>query len=286
MIPKILFQKSKGVQPDYVVQMIKKNIPNDWKYLNFINGDEINFFNENPLEEFPNIVKVFESYPKQQHKADLFRYYFMYINGGVYLDSDAMIYTNITDIIQKYDFVTVNSINPKHIFNGFIYAKPKNEIIYKALKDAYNIEISKLEYFQRLCENLYVIINDPTSTFSNIKIYSECFINNDLSIGCTMDKQNIIIRHYHITKIIPQDIDYDSDFKKYIYLGTSKTDTKIVYLPNNYPFNAAFNLLKTPVKDIFSVTFDKTKYANKLIIKRIDESSLWDYPQCGYITLD
>ena len=43
--------------------------------------------------------------PIGAHKADLFRYYYLYINGGVYIDSDLMITTNIENIILNYDLV-------------------------------------------------------------------------------------------------------------------------------------------------------------------------------------
>lgn len=284
-IPKIIFQKSKVPQPDYVVDMINQKIPDDWEYRNYINGDEISFFKENPLEEFPLIEKVFNSYPRQQHKSDLFRYYFMYIYGGVYLDSDAMIYTNIIDIIKTYDFVSVSSINPKNIFNGFICSMPKHPIIYKALQNAYQIEVEKLSYFQRLCENLYEIVYDPSVTYPNIKIYPESFLNDNLDIGCTMDQTEIIIRHYHAHKIIPRDVEFKPDkiTKIYVYIGTSTTDTKTIHLDRNYPFNSTFTLMNHPFKDTFDIMFDKTKYANKLVIRRTDEVNPWGYPHCGFI---
>ena len=36
------------------------------------------------------------------HRADLFRYYYLYINGGIFIDSDAMIETDIENIIKDY----------------------------------------------------------------------------------------------------------------------------------------------------------------------------------------
>jgi len=129
MISKILLQKSKDKIPEYIVNMIKANLMEDWTYYNYINGEEIKFFNDNPLDDFPDIVTQFNNIEKQQHKADLFRYYYLYIKGGVYLDSDAMIHDNIMNIIKEYDFVTVNGFKKGTIFNGFIAATPMHPII-------------------------------------------------------------------------------------------------------------------------------------------------------------
>jgi len=99
--------------------MIKQKCP-DWTYIHFTDNDIITFFNNNPLDEFSNIIDKFNSIKNGAHKADLFRYYFIYIKGGVFLDSDAMFQTDINNICLNYDFFTVNNIslncNPGCIF--------------------------------------------------------------------------------------------------------------------------------------------------------------------------
>jgi mannosyltransferase OCH1-like enzyme len=82
MIPKILIQTSYEPIEPYVTEKLKKYISDDWTYLHFNDDDIKEFFRENPLYEFPEIEKVFDSF-MGQHKADLFRYYFLYIKGGV-----------------------------------------------------------------------------------------------------------------------------------------------------------------------------------------------------------
>jgi hypothetical protein len=201
MISKILLQKSKDKMPEYIVNMIKANLMEDWTYYNYINGEEIKFFNDNPLDDFPDIVTQFNNIEKQQHKADLFRYYYLYIKGGVYLDSDAIIHDNIMNIIKEYDFVTVNGFNKGTIFNGFIAATPMHPIIYEALKNMYNAnaKLLKVDYFAS-CKFLYKLL--LTNNYDNIMIYNEYMTNG---IGYTYDKDRMcIIKHYHLTKIIPQ----------------------------------------------------------------------------------
>ena len=56
-------------------------------------------FNKFPIKEFPNIIDKFNSFSKGQHKADLFRYYYLYLNGSGYIFEE-----NIDNIIKSYDY--------------------------------------------------------------------------------------------------------------------------------------------------------------------------------------
>lgn len=201
MISKILLQKSKDKMPDYVIEMIASNLMEDWEYVNYVNGEEIKFFNDNPLDEFPDIVARFNSIEKQPHKADLFRYYYLYINGGVYLDSDAMIHDNIMNIIKEYDFVSVISFYSGSLFNGFIATIPKHPIIYEALKNMYNSNNKLLSIdYHTPGKFLYELINK--NKYDNIFLYKE-YMNN--GIGYSYDKDRMcIITHYPIIKTIPK----------------------------------------------------------------------------------
>jgi len=46
------------------------------------------YMQNNQLEEFPNIINHIKSLTKGQHKADIFRYYWLYLNGGIFIDDD------------------------------------------------------------------------------------------------------------------------------------------------------------------------------------------------------
>jgi mannosyltransferase OCH1-like enzyme len=94
------------------------------------------FLKENPSEEFPALLDVYHSF---LHGADLFRYYYLYLNGGTYLDSDAVLERNIEEIACGYDFVTIQAYHETDplMFNGFLIALPKVTIMYEALKKAY-----------------------------------------------------------------------------------------------------------------------------------------------------
>ena len=154
-IPKNFIQTSRYSIEPYIIDIILSYIPG-WKYQFFSDDDIIAFFGDNPDDEFPNLIAKFYSYSYGEHRADLFRYYYLYKNGGVYMDSDAMLNINIDLITRNYNFFSVNSSYfPETVFQGFIGSTPKNPIIYKALKDLYNINNGELtSNFHILCKNM------------------------------------------------------------------------------------------------------------------------------------
>jgi mannosyltransferase OCH1-like enzyme len=204
-IPKVIIQTSRERVQPYIIDKIKKQLP-DWEYLHFNDDEIMQFFAEYPLEEFPNVRDRFYSFNYGSHRADLFRYYYLYVKGGVYMDTDAMIYTNIDDVLGNYEFFSVNSnYFPKTIFQGFIGCVPGNIILYEALKDLYFIDNRELlANFHVLCKNLYSFVNNHEND-CRIKLYEEIYGNSkDAHVVDADDENNkLVVVHYHIDKIIP-----------------------------------------------------------------------------------
>ena len=143
-IPKIILQTSKNVVPPHAVNIILDQCPN-WEYRHFIDEEILKYFDENPLEEFPLIKEQFNKIITGAHKSDLFRYYFLYINGGFHIDSDAKIQVPIETVIKNYEFVSVTSVHTGTLFQGIIGACPRHPIIYEALKHAYSVDTEVLK---------------------------------------------------------------------------------------------------------------------------------------------
>ena len=138
MIPRIFVQTSRNSPQKYIVDMIRERSPG-WDYQHYNDDEIITFFSENPIFEFPNVIAKFYMLNYGEHRADLFRYYFLYIKGGVYMDTDAMIQDNIENIIGNANFFTVNSSYFKGtVFQGFLGATSRHPLIFEALKDIYN----------------------------------------------------------------------------------------------------------------------------------------------------
>ena len=196
-------QTSRQKPQQYVVDMIKERC-NGWVYEHYTDDDIIAFFGENPVPEFPNVISKFYMLNYGEHRADLFRYYFLYVKGGVYMDLDAMIQYPIDTIIGDADFFTVNSSYfPGTVFQGFLGSTPEHPLIYQALKDIYHCPLENLrKEFHLLCKNLYVFIKEKKTdkTLLLEEVYGGC---EEEAHVLNKDKQLVLI-HYHIKKIIPK----------------------------------------------------------------------------------
>jgi hypothetical protein len=188
----------------HAINIILEQCPN-WEYKHFTDAEILAFFDENSLEEFPLIKEQFNKIIKGSHKSDLFRYYFLYINGGFHIDSDAKIQTNIETIVKDYDFVSVLSLNPGTLFQGLIGAYPKHPIIYEALKHAYNVDTEVLNnnYFL-FCKEIYDIIHSKGVVYDNIKLYNESIDeSNSFANTYNTETNEKLFTHYFQTKQIP-----------------------------------------------------------------------------------
>ena len=105
---KQVIQVSKYKQPVYVKTLIQNQCAN-WEYRNFIDQDIVEYMKKNPIDEFDKSVELFCSIPNGAHRADFFRYYILYLEGGVYVDSDLLLNRPIEEIIGDHSFVSVES---------------------------------------------------------------------------------------------------------------------------------------------------------------------------------
>ena len=210
-IPKIFFQTNKQNPEKYVLEMLLNNLNPGWNYEFYNDLNVIQFFIDNPIHDLPNIIEIYKSIKRGAHRADLFRYYYLYINGGFFMDSDAMLYVNIDSVIKDYQFVSVNSSYiPGAIFQGVLGASPKNEIIKKALYKAYeDVSLLDTNYFY-YCQQLYHIIKDDNFGY-NIKLYEEKEHND--SVADILDGDTLLFKHYYKYKIIPKNKSYTDEYK-------------------------------------------------------------------------
>jgi len=235
-IPKHVFQTSKETLPSYVKELINMYCPN-WQYSHYTDKECIHFFRENPITEFPNIIEKFHSFTQGQHKADLFRYYYLYLRGGVFLDSDAMFETNINNIIQDYESVFAKSfMKNEHLFNGFIATYPRNEIIYNALKHAYNTENTMLHMnYHYLCEELLriVLFEQKKASKQNMIIYQEYSDTVEgKSVGRFKNtREETVFIHYWQNREIPSNL---VNSLKPIYV---KEQSNKLGIFNSFPFH-------------------------------------------------
>ncbi len=205
-IPNIILQTNYKNPEKHIVEKISTYFPK-WNYVFFNDIDAIKYFIENPLSDFPDIIMKFLYMPTGAHRADLFRYYFLYLNGGIFMDSDAMVTMPIDEFIHpETDFFTVNSSAiSKCIFQGFIGTTPKNPILYEALKQAYETPYDELtKDYHLYCKQLYKILEKEFEKydFQKIQIFYEKV--NPNGIYDIHDSKKIVLKHYASTKVVPK----------------------------------------------------------------------------------
>jgi lipopolysaccharide biosynthesis glycosyltransferase len=185
-IPKVFFQTSKKPLEPYIIKMTKAMLPEDWTYRHFLDEDIVHFLKSHPLKEFPGSLDIFKSLKRGEHKADFFRYYFLFVKGGVFMDSDAMIYRPIDQIIKGYKFFSVKSgVVPDCIFQGILGAEPRNPLIGRALEFFFKGDFSALDSdYHFLCKDLYRLYNEVVQEIP----------------GCQGQKEN---SDYHLLKESP-----------------------------------------------------------------------------------
>lgn len=259
MIPKTILQTSKHPYPEYVKDLWKQKIDESWTIDWFDDERIYQFFMDNPLPEFPNIKQVFDSFSDGGHKADLFRYYYLYLNGGFFMDSDLMVNVHMNEIYSdEHDHILVTAdiecnrvhhpeINGPIIFNGIMGCVPRSQILYEALKNAYCVKLRLIEK-QRLyfVYELYQITQRLKHQY-NILFYEERSDSIHSPYSYTVDQQErTLAKHYYVSKVIPkngQDVDHITFFttfnkEGYILYGRAWLRTFIHSIGNNRNYRA------------------------------------------------
>lgn len=204
LIPKQIVQTSRKKPEKYIIDMIKLR-SNGWEYNHFDDMEVIQFFALNPIPEFPNVIQKFFSFSYGEHRADLFRYYYLYVKGSVYFDTDAMIECDINEIVKDYEYFSVNSSYfPGTIFQGFIGCVPKSQIIYKGLYNIYHINnLDLIDKFRLICKNMHTYVHEYGIN-NKIKLYQEVYSTPEIAaVVDDKDNNKLVLNHYHIKKQIP-----------------------------------------------------------------------------------
>lgn len=208
-IPRVVFQTSKDPLPSHIPTMIRMRLP-DFSYKHFDNDAILRYFDDHPLKAFEDIKEKFLEYPNGAHRSDLFRYYYLYIEGGFFLDSDAMIYKNITDILETHTFLSVLSGPqvPPLVFQGILACTPGNPIMFEALRHIYNFSPAMAcEYYHVFCRELYLILqkymNNPSQKIRLMQESSDTW-DGEATTDPQSNSSDVVFIHHYKTKQVPK----------------------------------------------------------------------------------
>ena len=276
MIPKNILQVTK-THPvgSHIVNRIKTFL-NDYNYFWFNDENMYKYIVNNQLEEFHNIINHIKSLTKGQHKADIFRYYWLYLNGGIFIDDDLMIEKKIN---FKYNtFVSVKSYhtNENILFNGFIACSKFNPIIYKALKQTYfTSNTNLLQHYHLFCRQLYTIyqnLNKNQNTFLLQEKKSSEFIEGVKSYY----NNEHLLTHWCYSKKIKIS---NNNQNTYIEETTCKNEyIKDIFDPKVPVYISLTSIFKN--QDILLQTLesimDQTRLPDKIVLYLSEESFILD----------
>ena len=206
----IVMQCSKFPIPDNIITRTMKSFPG-WGHQHFDDDSMCQYIVDNPIDEFSNSLEILKYFIVGPHKVDFFRYYYLYINGGIYIDSDLIIEENILSDIDRYDIITVVNNEMRGMFQGLLFCGRGNEMIHEALSNMYKLNINNnilADDYHAVCKDLYKIIGRDTEYTR--KIYNEKYariINDDEThsdVALIRKRDQFIGIHYFDSKKISE----------------------------------------------------------------------------------
>ena len=217
--------------------------------------------NLSKIDEDYNILKAYDLLITGALKCDIFKYFYLYINGGCYFHSKMILKKSLRKIIDPMDNIILCG-DEKSYYGGIIMVTKNNEYIYSLLKDSC-INILKMNKG-----------NEPYSVtrklifyenFNNIE--SKLIRHNDNIYLKNMEKneENVILRMH---------------YKNY-YNNYYNTSRDFRYMWNLNLIFYKYNITITEYTFYYYLEADNDKFEiynvenNIFSIKRIDTTTGW-----------
>ena len=140
------YWETKGVKPlfvDTLHDIAKKN-----------SGIEVVLVTPETIEDYiPNIPKEIFSIKEMAHKADMIRALLIYHHGGMWLDSDAIVLSDLNwmfDKLSEYEFLSFNNTgsfddSPLNVRINCFVSRPKSKVM-KSWVEAQHNKFPKIKY--------------------------------------------------------------------------------------------------------------------------------------------
>lgn len=188
-----------------VMSIIEKNPSYEYEFFddiemrNFIkNNFIVNLLDEKEVENVSDVLKVFDLLKCGALKADLFRYCYLYIHGGIYLDSKISNIIELDDIINENDKYVICSDDAKEsLYNGILIIEKNNFKMLQLIKEII-INISQQKYLKDIHEPTgnklyYKYFKDEKKVLDKRRNY--VFMNNNVAFKC--DYNNYYKNNYN-----------------------------------------------------------------------------------------
>jgi mannosyltransferase OCH1-like enzyme len=268
IIPKVIIQTSNYEMNrniyhyNAIISFVELNPEYEYKF--FTDNDCRRFLIDNYKDEtfYEDIINAFDIIIPGPIKADIFRYAYLYKNGGCYFDCKMILMKPLNNIISENDDIILCNDNGT-LSNSIIMTNKNNNLILEILKTTIN-NISKFNkgYDSRSIsggKTFHNIFNNVTNKLlkNGENIY---MINEDIN-----DHENIILKYnykdyYNNYYDTERDISYLWNNNNFFFKDCENIiDYKFFFYPNDY-------------NDKFKIKH--LKY-NIFIIQRIDDNIGW-----------
>ncbi|KAJ6238318.1 mannosyl phosphorylinositol ceramide synthase [Anaeramoeba flamelloides] len=143
-IPKIIFQiyNDKSKIPQKVYDNIAKYAPG-YKHVIFDNSETIEFLEKHFSG---GVAKLYSRYRLPAHKANLFKFAYLYVNGGVYLGIQTELIESIDQTLGQNSFLAGISISGGQFLKDFTATYAKNELFYDLVQHMVQAELPIRDY--------------------------------------------------------------------------------------------------------------------------------------------
>ena len=240
----------------------------EYSYKTF-NDDECRLFIKNNLKDeyiiVDEVLQAFDLLIPGPLRADLFRYCYLYMNGGCYFDCKTILKKPLNKIIKKDDrilFSHDDNNNNSHN-NGIILIEKNNEYMLNCIKNSVSNILNKNKghtpFFTTGNEVFYEAFASTVPAFK--KIHNRIFFNKD----CNLNDSNCLFNSY---------------YKNYYnnYLGTGN-DFRIMWKHDKYFYKESKLILNYKfyfIPDVFDDEFEIFLLKDSIcMVKRVDTNEGW-----------
>jgi hypothetical protein len=196
------------------------------------------------------------------YRADLFRYCYLYINGGCYIDCKMIMKKSLNKIINKDDSLIV-CLEDYKFYNGLIFTEKNSKLIYNCIKDCVSNILNNQDS------------NNPYNVTGNYVFY------NNLSSGENISKKLIkkekSVYFVNETNLLEENILFRTEYKDYILDDNNNfrslwNNKKYIFKQGLLIKNYKFYFYPTEFNDTFDIINLKN---NIFLIKRTDTNTGW-----------
>jgi mannosyltransferase OCH1-like enzyme len=249
-IPRVIYQTFEEYDvPNGMYNSVQswKNLNPEYEHYYYTEPDRIefieNFFDRRVLNAYLSIIPG-------AFKADLWRCCVLYINGGVYVDSDIICLKSLNDYIEMDDEFLITRDDPmskSFLANGFIASIPNHPFLKQQIDSIVENVESKRECY-------YLEISGPSLFGKSVNKICGLDLDNEYSLGSSLiNGFNLkILQHDWKTKTF----NYDGDNVLYTEYKEKNEEMLLINNPTFYSLVQQNSIYQEIPRNIYHTSYD------------------------------